>query len=114
MSWMGVTWAGAGGWRWSARVGTLDDVGVTGPVLLAVGDEGAAEALVGAELSKRYGADYRVVCERSARAALQALGAGRENGEQVALVLADLEMPEMTGLEFLAGPTSCIRGPAGC
>jgi thioredoxin reductase (NADPH) len=77
-------------------------VRVTRPVLLAVDDEAAAVALVGAELRKRYGADYRVVCEQSARAALRALEAARDSGEQVALLLADLTMPEMTGLEFLS------------
>src|SRR4051794_14305003 len=35
----------------------LNDVGVTRPVLVAVTDEAAAVALVGAELRKRYGAD---------------------------------------------------------
>jgi thioredoxin reductase (NADPH) len=77
-------------------------VSVTRPVLLAVDDETGAFALVGMELRKRYGADYRVVCEQSARAALRVLEAARDSGEQVALLLADLTMPEMTGLEFLS------------
>jgi thioredoxin reductase (NADPH) len=75
---------------------------MTRPVLLAVDDQAAAVALVGAELRKRYGADYRVVCERSAGAALRALEAARDGGEQVALLLADLRMSEMTGLDFLS------------
>ncbi|HVD27017.1 MAG TPA: FAD-dependent oxidoreductase [Mycobacteriales bacterium] len=74
---------------------------MTRPVLLAVDDEPAAAALVAEELRKRYGTDYRVVCERSARAALLALEAARDSGEPVALLLADLSMPEMTGLDFL-------------
>jgi len=74
---------------------------VTRPVLLAVDDEPAAAALVELELRKRYGADYRVVCERSPQAALLALEDARDRGEQVAVLLADLSMPEMTGLEFL-------------
>ena len=80
---------------------TVNDVGMTRPVLLAVSDEAAALALVDGELRKRYGGDYRVVCEQSARAALWALEAARDSGEQVALLLADLAMPEMTGLDFL-------------
>ena len=71
------------------------------PVLLAVDDEPAAAALVEQELGKRYGADYRVVCERSPQAALLALEGARDRGEQVAVLLADLSMPEMPGLEFL-------------
>jgi thioredoxin reductase (NADPH) len=74
---------------------------MTRPVLLAVDDDAAAVALLGAELSKRYGVDYRVVCERSAAAALRELEAARDGGEQVALLLAYLVMAEMTGLEFL-------------
>ena len=78
-----------------------DNVLVTRPILLAVEHEAAAAALVGAELRKRYGADYRVVCERSAATALRVLEAARDGGEQVVLLLAGLRMPEMTGLEFL-------------
>jgi hypothetical protein len=54
---------------------------MTRPVLLAVSDEVAALALVDGELRKRYGGDYRVVCEQSARAALWALEAARDSGE---------------------------------
>jgi thioredoxin reductase (NADPH) len=71
------------------------------PVLVAVEGEPGAAALVGAELRKRYGADYRVVCERSPAAALRELEAARDSGEQVALLMADLRMPEMAGLDFL-------------
>jgi len=53
---------------------------VTRPVLLAVDDEPAAAALVEQELGKRYGADYRVVCERSPVAALRALEDARDRG----------------------------------
>jgi len=76
-------------------------MGTTRPVLVAVDDDPDAAALVGAELRKRYGADYRVVCERSPRAALSALESARGSGEPVALLLADLWMPEMAGLDFL-------------
>jgi thioredoxin reductase (NADPH) len=74
---------------------------VTRALLLAVDDDAAAGALIGAELGKRYGSDYRVACEHSPDAALQALAAARDGGEQVALLLADSSMPEMAGPEFL-------------
>src|SRR5215212_5748945 len=79
----------------------LEEMAVTRPVLLAVDDEPVAAALVEQELGKRYGADYRVVCERSPQAALLALEEARARGEHVAVVLADLSMPGMSGPEFL-------------
>jgi hypothetical protein len=36
------------------------------PVLLAVDDDPAARSSIEAELRKRYGADYEVICEGSA------------------------------------------------
>lgn len=39
------------------------------PVLLAVDDEVGTLREISRELRQRYGADYRVVCERSAEAA---------------------------------------------
>jgi thioredoxin reductase (NADPH) len=72
------------------------------PVLLAVEDELDSLRLIRAELDRRYGADYRVVCARSATAALDLLTSLREEGEPVAIVLADQWMPEMTGGELLA------------
>ena len=49
-------------------------------------DPSAVETLVG-DLERRLRADYRVVGETSARAALERLGALRESGEQVALII---------------------------
>jgi thioredoxin reductase (NADPH) len=73
---------------------------VTGPVLLAV-DDGPELPLLERELRKRYGVDYRVVCERSPEAALRTLQAARDRGDEVALLLADLSMSGLTGVEFL-------------
>jgi thioredoxin reductase (NADPH) len=71
------------------------------PVLLAVDDESAARSSIEAELRKRYGADYEVICEGSGAAALGALEQVKVRGGKVALVLADLWMPDMTGIELL-------------
>jgi hypothetical protein len=46
---------------------------VAQPVLFAVDDTPEGLSLVGEELWKRYGADYRVVCESSVPAGLAAL-----------------------------------------
>jgi len=71
------------------------------PVLLAVDEEEVALREISRELHKRYGDDYRVVCERSAESALQRLRGFEAAGDEVALVLADQWMPGMSGTEFL-------------
>src|ERR671914_1695175 len=71
------------------------------PMLLAV-DEPAARSGIEGELRKRYGADYEVICEASGAAALVRLEQVRARGGQVALVLADLPLPDMSGIELMA------------
>ncbi len=71
------------------------------PVLMAVDDDPAALRPVEEELRKRYDADYDVRCLTSPEAALRELAAIGAAGGEVALVLADQEMPSMTGIEFL-------------
>jgi thioredoxin reductase (NADPH) len=72
------------------------------PVLMTVDDDPAALGLLKHELDKRYGADYRVICEANAEAGLRRLEQLQADGGQVALVLADQWMPAMTGVAFLA------------
>jgi thioredoxin reductase (NADPH) len=72
------------------------------PVLLAVDDEADALGRIAAELRRRYGEDYRVLCERSPTDALGLLEAMRADGDEVAVVLADQWMPDLTGEELLA------------
>lgn len=72
------------------------------PVLLAVDDDPAALERVGRELGRRYGADYRVILERSAPAALERLAALRNAGAAVALILAAQWTEGVTGEELLA------------
>jgi thioredoxin reductase (NADPH) len=69
--------------------------------LLAVDDDARALARVAHELQRRYGSDYRVVCERSAVRALERLDEMHDHGDDVAVVLADQWMPELTGTELL-------------
>jgi thioredoxin reductase (NADPH) len=56
------------------------------------------------ELERRYGADYDVVCESSARDALAALERMHATGTPVAVVLAEplMDLDELPGGEFLA------------
>jgi len=71
------------------------------PVMLAVDDSVADLRGISRELHKRYGEDYRVVCERHPEAALGRLQDLQEAGEDVALVLADQWMAGMSGPDFL-------------
>ena len=72
------------------------------PVMIVVEDETSARDRIRGELERRYGADYHVTCESSALRALSKLEHWRDVRRQVALVLSDQWMPELTGEEFLS------------
>ncbi len=72
------------------------------PVLLVVDADAGALRRIEGELARRYGADHRVVCTDTVDAGLRVLEECRAAGEELALVLADPWLPEMTGTEFLA------------
>lgn len=72
------------------------------PVILIVDDEPEALASLRDALSRRFGGDYRVVAHASALAALEELARLRREGEEIALVIADQWMPEMTGADLLS------------
>jgi len=75
---------------------------VSEPVFLVVDeDPSAVETLVG-DLERRFHADYRAMGETSAQAALERLGALRDAGEQVALIICYESMGAMPGSELLA------------
>ena len=84
---------------------------LTRPVITVVDDEPQDLAALLDALARRFGGDYRIVSHLSARAALDDLRRIRADGEQVALVIADQWMPEMTGIEFL-GRAHEIHGAA--
>jgi len=71
------------------------------PVLLAVDDDPDALGRIEHELRQRYSSYYRVACEDSPEAGMQTLRDLRAAGEEIAVVLADQWMPDMTGVEFL-------------
>jgi thioredoxin reductase (NADPH) len=54
------------------------------------------------ELRKRYDKDYQVVSIPSSKWGIKRLGEFKAAGEEVALVLADQWMPDMSGTEFVA------------
>ena len=71
------------------------------PVILVVDDEPTALASMLDALTRRFGSDYRVEPHLSAHIALDAVSQLKQEGEEIALVIADQWMPEMTGNEFL-------------
>lgn len=71
------------------------------PVIMVIDDEPAALAAMLDALTRRFGADYHIVPHLSAPAALEAVSRIKADGEEIALVVADQWMPDMTGNEFL-------------
>ena len=71
------------------------------PVIIVIDDEPNEMAALLDALTRRFGGDYRVVPFLSASAALEAIAKIKRDGEEVALVIADQWMPEMSGNELL-------------
>jgi thioredoxin reductase (NADPH) len=72
------------------------------PILFLVDDEADVLASLAAALERRFGADYRILTDRSPPSALGRLEQARDRGEAVALFVADQRTPEMTGIDWLA------------
>ena len=81
---------------------------MTKPTIVAVDDDPAVLRAIARDLRAQYGADYRVVRAQSGAEALQALGELLLRGRQVALIVSDQRMPQMTGVELL----EVVRGQA--
>ena len=71
------------------------------PAIIVVDDEADALAGIREALTRRFGGDYRILPHLAARAALEAVCSIKEKEEEIALVIADQRMPEMTGRDFL-------------
>ncbi|MEU4569069.1 FAD-dependent oxidoreductase [Micromonospora sp. NPDC023956] len=71
------------------------------PVILTIDDDPAVSRAVARDMRRRYGDRYRVVRAGSGPSALDTLRELKLRGEQVAVLVADHRMPEMTGIEFL-------------
>jgi len=78
------------------------------PLIIVVDDESDALAATLDALTRRFGGDYRILPELSASAALEAAHKSKEEGEEIALVIEDQRMPEMTGREFLGSIRSIV------
>lgn len=70
--------------------------------IVVVDDEPAALAAMLDALTRRFGADYQILPYLSASSALDGIRGIVGDREEIALVIADQWMPEMTGSELLA------------
>jgi thioredoxin reductase (NADPH) len=93
--------AGSSGREDPVRGGSSER-GATRPVIFAVDAGAESFARIELGLRRRYGNDFRVICETSAMWGLKRLRDMRAAGEEVVLILADQWMPDITGVEFLA------------
>jgi thioredoxin reductase (NADPH) len=71
------------------------------PVILTVDDDPVVSRAVARDLRRKYGEKWRIVRAESGADALDACRQIRLRGEQVAVLIADYKMPEMSGIEFL-------------
>lgn len=71
------------------------------PVILAVCPDGSAHDALRRDLERRFGDDYRVKAAASATAGIATLEAMQAAGDEVAIVIAALQLPEMSGIDFL-------------
>lgn len=78
------------------------------PVIMVIDDEPDALAAMLDALTRRFGGDYRVVPHLSGHAALAGVSKIQEAKQEIALIIADQRMPEMTGREFLARVRSIV------
>ena len=87
--------------------------GVARPVLLAVDEDPQALDALDQALTRRFGADYRVVTAASAADGLAAIERLAGEGAEVALVAADLWMAGGDGVDFLRRAHALHPGPSG-
>ena len=76
--------------------------GIPRPVLFAIDDDTRVTRALWDDLSRRFGEDFRVVCESSAAAGLATLRTMADRHERVALLIVDHHLSGMSGVDFLA------------
>ena len=72
------------------------------PIILALDDEPQVLGAINRDLRSHFGGRYRVMTAGSGAEALDAVRAAKQRGMEIALLLADQRMPQMSGTEFLA------------
>jgi thioredoxin reductase (NADPH) len=71
------------------------------PAILTVDDDPGVSRAVARDLRRHYGETHRIVRADSGADALEALREMKLRGDEVAVILADYRMPQMSGIEFL-------------
>jgi thioredoxin reductase (NADPH) len=81
---------------------TPNDAAPRVPVLFIVDADDVARGAMESVLLRRFGSDYRILTADTAAAGLATLDRLAHQGDEVALVAADLVLPGTDGIEFLA------------
>jgi thioredoxin reductase (NADPH) len=71
------------------------------PIIFLVSAEATVLAALESDLARRFGNDTRIVASDGPEAGLALLADLAEHHEPVALLIADQQLPELTGVEFL-------------
>jgi thioredoxin reductase (NADPH) len=74
---------------------------VAKPTILTVDDDPAVSQAITRDLRRQYGAEFQIVRSTSGAEALTVLSEYVLRDREVALILSDQRMPEMTGVVFL-------------
>jgi len=77
------------------------------PIICAISADPTELAAFDHDLQRRFGADYEIATHSAPHDALAKLDRWREEEREVALILADLRLPEMTGIELLTQARDC-------
>ena len=83
------------------------------PFFVLVDDDPNVLAAIQRDIRSRYGGRYDVIAYPSGGEALEATRELKRRDGEVAVFLVDQRMPEMTGLEFLRGPSRSSPSAAG-
>jgi thioredoxin reductase (NADPH) len=83
---------------------------VANPLIVVVDDNSDELELTRRAVERRFGLDYEVKASQSCSAALQLLRERAAAGDRVAIVLADLTMPEMSGIDLLSQAGTVVHG----
>jgi thioredoxin reductase (NADPH) len=71
------------------------------PIVFLLAHEPSLLEALESDIARRFGNDYRILCERAAAAGLAKLETLAAESEAVALLIADQRIPDMTGVDFL-------------
>lgn len=80
------------------------------PAIIAVDDDPSVLSSVRGDLRARYGRDYRIITADGGQAAIDVLGELKVRGDDVALVVSDQRMPEVTGFDVLEKAKGLFAG----